>query len=426
VPPLPLLPVLSVWGLSLSGCTPERTGDPLIDIPACPDAECRVEVAVAAWASGPVVGLAALEKVPSPEERLVVARSVLESGQPVPPDFCRLLDAGAQDYCARLTHRPHLFEGPRPTASARSRPAGGPTDPELLPTIALTSAVDGWTASGGCADEPCADETALSAARGGDLEAAGRACLVMDPGKWRSECLFQAAEQGVKSAGGRVYGVAVELCLAAGEFQPHCMAHLVSQLAQRAPPADARGGWDEALAISETIAQVWGARDPALGALTVDRFWAEALYVSYESASRTVGNPADALPAAAAPHIRAALVHRLMRHDRPGGGLDAQVVAAESALAARSGGGMRAPQRRSPAVVRNLWENESAADADIRAVFYMGPARRGVAQSPQADLAICVMESAARMQPMAGHLIDQGRAGTDPVVRWTAKRLSRR
>ena len=59
----------------------------------------------------------------------------------------------------------------------------------------------------------------------------------------------------------------------------------------------------------------------------------------------------------------------------------------------------------------------------MRLTLYQGPAYRVVAEDPQIDMTLCVLEAAARLETVASALLEEGTTHSDPRVRWTAEHL---
>lgn len=391
----------------------------------CADAACQ-EAWLLARRDQPEAIRPALLAVPQPEARIALVQALLDAGVPIPADACATLPAGdAQRYCSRLNDRPHLYEAPRPAAEVSDRI--GPATTELDSVPALESALaDAAPVLGDCAASPdvraCLSEAAHQRAVNGELMDAGARCLGISGKQWRAECLFHAAEAGVRARGSGVYAEATELCVAAAPFRQHCHSHLVSALAEDTPlPSAPAAAWAETIADAERIGSAWEGRDPRLGALAVDRFWSEALHQSYIDAPAT-GLLAE-LPAAALPHLRAAIAWRLVE-TRSFASWPDWVAAAEAAVdaAPEPAAGAPPPRERFPHV-RDLWGRDRGNDAEVPATFYMATARRALAASPGADLRICLLEALAR--DVDGFPFRVAADDADPLVRWTAERLGR-
>jgi len=158
----------------------------------------------------------------------------------------------------------------------------------------------------------------------------------------------------------------------------------------------------------------------------LDRFWAEATSHSVSIAAGVSGDLLEALPAAAAPHVRAAVAYRVLAASTAplslGGAVD--VVAAHLE---RHVGNQEALREDPPSiVVSDLWPVDRKGESHLSAISYLGMSRRTVADDPQTDLRIVVMEAAARIDPPWMGVINAGKLDPDQRVRWTAARLEER
>jgi hypothetical protein len=248
---------------------------------------------------------------------------------------------------------------------------------------------------------------------------------------WANECLFEAAEALWLSEAGELdqrYADATSLCLESGAFRTFCLGHLHMQMARAAPPADASDVslWEVHRAHSERIRRIWKTRgDPDYGALARSHFWSEVLWESVTRARIVVGNAADHTPVDALPHLRAATSFRLLE-DRAldGMSLEEAVAFVATSLEERSTDPVVLAGNPPVRAEQDLWPEDRGDDSQIPALIYLGISRRAVDPDPEIDLAICLLEAAARQTPRRQDLIDQGRAHTHPLVRWTAGRLS--
>ena len=78
--------------------------------------------------------------------------------------------------------------------------------------------------------------------------------------------------------------------------------------------------------------------------------------------------------------------------------------------------GARAPKR-----VVDLWDGRTP-DVDTTVVYLSG-SRRLVSENVQTDLAICLLEAAARTDPVMRALLEEGLEHPSDVVQQTAQRL---
>ena len=419
-----------VW-LWLAAC--HTASQPLPEsIEDCLDPACRE-----AWILHPDHNttqqqVAALTAITDPTERIVVVKKLLDIN-PRRPEICGQLPPGdALQYCKRIQQRPHLSETPPPVSTAQTRPGGGPSNMELGGGIAGGFVVDLTPLEPDCAASAdvraCRSEAALVSADAGRMEEAVRVCLSMEAGRWRGECLFSTAETGLKS--GSTYARSMEVCMAATPYTQQCHSHLISAQAIRSPGATSPASdWVEVVKAATSIETAWAAYDPAMGRLMVDRFWSEAVRLSYLE-QRIVGDPLDHLPLEAAPHIRAAITRRLLEDaPSPQPTLADWVTVAEAALAARS----EAPQapmsirnrRKAKLWVRDRWQEDGEGEDTIPATFYMGSARRPTDPDPAIDLQLCLMEGIAGQSWATHSLFKQVEASETAVVAWSARRLRR-
>ncbi|MFT5685515.1 MAG: hypothetical protein ACI8RZ_006467 [Myxococcota bacterium] len=405
---------------------PERIED-------CLDAACR-EV----WILHPdhrdaAVQVAALQTITQPEERIVLVRKILDLNPQQPQTLCQQLpDGDARQYCARIQHRPHLTEAPPRRSEQTARASGGPSNTEPG-GLSGGGFVEGLTPQeAGCVDvsdeRACRSQDALIQATSGDLGAAARSCLAVEAGRWRGECMFSAAETGLAS--GAPYARTAQLCMAAEPFSQQCHSHLLSAMAIRVPGASSPAiAWKRTINHAEQIAAAWAKIDPGIGALLVDRFWSEAVRLSYLE-QPVVGDPLDHLPPGAAPHVRAAVAWNLVAAAPSAEvSLATWVSRAEAALASRA---EAATTPLTPRVrktmrlwIRDHWETDSPGDGAIPATYYFGSARRPLDADPAIDLQLCLLEALARQPGASTSLFETAAISEVAVIAWSARRLKR-
>ncbi|MBN1336568.1 MAG: hypothetical protein JXB39_11475 [Deltaproteobacteria bacterium] len=428
-----------------------------VDFASCTDAPCIEEAVLAGWGRDPAATAARVAAIEDPVVRLAAVTTLAEAHPGETRALCRALPEGeARRRCDDVNGRLHL--APRPADAARSGSATPASDPLavrgpsmtlLLPSRPLGSVPLPWARVASVdVDCPhpllsnvCGAEAAEEAARLGAWARAIGACRGLEPGPWRDECAFQAAEAALETHGSAAGGEAALLCLESGAFSPSCLAHAAMALGGRAAPAadDAsRGAWNAVLegerAMSERLVPI----DPILARRVSERLWSEATLASYQRAVHLVGNPLDVLPPVAAPHVRAALAWRLWAME----GRRARTLADWQARIDRALGD-RSDQTRpvSEPVPRlrviTLWEVFLPGEAQMPTVLYLGQARRAVAEDPSTDALLCLLEAAARLSlptsPAAAGATGSPDAGLllfaealdhpVPVVRWTAGRL---
>ncbi len=424
--------------LALVACAPQELSD-------CADAACRQEFITARWAGEAASVLPLVEALEDPFERIVVITRLTEAHPGETGSLCGMMRRGAaRGRCERLNLRPHLWTPApkvrldRAAVPLRSALADVPPDPPECPPRHETHA--------------CASGAATLAARHRDArQAAARCRSIADP-RWRAECLFWAAEltarppaaaiPGHASSGEAIpasaipegYARGVELCLLTGDFASDCLLHLSLNLVSDAPPADDAAAWAETASTLDTIAEVWAARDPALGgaaqgAAVVERSWSEALAVAYARADRVGGDLLERSPALAEPHVRASAAARLLAHPPASGegpqDLESWTAALEDALTRRGAEGAPAGPAGEFSGTVDLWLEAP----DREAIPYLGASRRISSSDPTVDAAICVLEAAARSDGLddsaRAALLAAGLQHADEGVRWTAARLSK-
>ncbi|MEC7946323.1 MAG: hypothetical protein VX265_02075, partial [Myxococcota bacterium] len=389
------------------------------------DATCRVESAVSAWARSPQEGAAAMAAVTDPSERMLVARTVMENGHIQGGEVCSFVEnPSTQEYCMRLSHRPHLFEAPRQRLARRFRAAGGPVDTELLPAGVVNSPASSASATAladcgeGEDETACADRKAMEAARAGRAGDIAGLCNAIEAPKLRAECRFAAAEAAVATDGPAAVAEAAPLCLAAGEFLAHCLGHIVTRLAERAPEASAGpGAWHEVIAGSEAMAASLQPFDRALATSAANRVYAEAAALAYARAGAIDGAPFDALPTGAAPAVRASLAWELVRRGELRGVSDldtAVAVLAEAETRRRPG----VPALPSPAevIVRNRWGADDPVSQSFAASWWRGTARRPTHHDPDIDRALSVLEAVADIRGPAAPMLTAAIQHSERVV----------
>lgn len=426
-----------------------RRGPPA-DIAECEDTDCQLAWLSRALEQGPDVAGAGLEKVQDPIARIALISALTEANPGKTGQLCGRMPRGAsRDRCEHINSRPHLWNAAMsaPSELPRTREGTGPAS-SLLPTPPPESSRYTGVQGG---PGPCTQRTDLNAclqaravreARKGNVPKAALACAGMPDEKWRTECMFVAAEALVLERGSQSYGEAVELCAASGGYAANCMSHTLIELADQAPDAaDTRApAWASVVASGEAIRQVWAQRDPSLGALYEARFWAEVTRLAYGQTPVVSGAPLDHLPPQAAPYVRAAAASALTRLSPTTSGLTLETLVSqlEAALAVRA---PSAPDRRRGhwfGAEVDLWPKDEAGDEAMPAMVHLGTSRRTWSDDLRSDLAICVVEAAGRAAVerfLAGDsagmaawdaVVAQGASWPDARVQWTSERLIKR
>jgi hypothetical protein len=171
---------------------------------------------------------------------------------------------------------------------------------------------------------------------------------------------------------------------------------------------------------AESFHESWVEWDSGFADLLVERFWSIAAMGALQSnGAPTSPGP---LPEVALVQLRCAVaLHRLGASEGSRLSLEAwveQITAAMDQLPPP-----RAPGGASRVV--DFWPSDREGDTARAAVVYQDASRRTRGGSEKADLAICVLEAAARVAPRRDALLREGQDHSDGAVRWTAERLIR-
>lgn len=430
-----------VFGL-LMACGGDETPK---TIEACETAQCRQGFILAAWPEDQEKAWAMIEALPLKLEQEAAVSKLLDAHPAEVEVLCNTYGSEATLHrCKRVKERSHLFNRlppPRPTVG---RLGGGPANSRLYPSIRRVSPY--WdveadtTACQGEADvNGCLWLRAQLQAEQGAPQAAVALCHAVPldgepPPRWRSECLFLAAERMVEGGHHERYGDAVDLCMTAQLYRPNCLAHLLQSLSRVAPKANfaAPEGWANIQTMATSVRAAW--QNDAVREVMVSRLWSEATGHAYVDVEAVTGDPLDYVPQNAVPHVRAAAAWRLMELEGRGeADLDAWVDRLEAALKQRAG---RSPEevddlekeKNLLPVFRGkdeLWPRDRGDDGKRPAELYLGTARRTTSPDARTDLALVILEGAARMQPPWGELLKEGQTHAAEPVRWTAARLIR-
>ncbi len=423
-----------IGALALLAVIACRSGSPG-DIADCGDADCRQEWILATWEGDRAAAVEAVRALKEPIERLTVVAELGERHPGETQALCAGLPPGpSHERCQRMNDRPHLWKESSPVAPADPRAAPGPATNQLTPAAGIISSFTDVPAMDSVCDgsadrRACIEERARAAARSGAGRRVARLCGEFEPGRWRWECTFTATEAGLVARGRGFYAQSTDLCLLTGDFRSRCLAHGLIRLARPVPPAsdgEARH-WVNLVASADAVRRSWEPRDPALGAVLVQRFWSEVTAAAWGTAPEVVGNALDVLPAEAVPHARAAAAARLLALSDPrsrdlAGWVTALGMALEARAETAQGGAATSPF----AGAFDLWPVDRGDEGEIPAAVYRGTSRRALSEDRDTDLAICVLEAAARLRPPAMALLDEGEAHPEPRVRWTASRLKER
>lgn len=383
------------------------------------------------WSRDPKASVEQLMAIGDPITRMGVLETLLLDHPEITTDFCPRLPPGPERVrCSRVVQRPHLWT-PRQPARPTKRPASGPSRTYILPEQFPDPFQDVSPRPPKICDEGpdpfgCQLHKASEAAKRKEGELAAAICRVREDGKWRQECFFHAAEHRLRLDNPEGYGAAVDLCAGSGSFGSDCLLHLHGIFKLNVTPTATSGPerWEQATADIDQALKRW-ADQPAFAAWVRDLLWSHVLRRVYLRSEQVVGNPLDHLPADLAPHVRAAAAFRLMRDTDPEQPLSlaAWQVKLTETLARRAPRG-EAWVKTGKVDHVDMWERDGPGDETIPAVFFLGFSRRATDPDPEIDGLIALLEAAARQEVVLKGVLADGRSHPEPIVRWTANRLS--
>lgn len=265
---------------------------------------------------------------------------------------------------------------------------------------------------------------AKSQAESGPIEDVAQACAQLRGGeRWRHDCFFFAAQRRIQRLGRAGLADAYALCGASGDYRGVCVVELIDGLAAVSPPSDVSDPltWAPVLMRAHDLRAL--VDDARLRAVLLDRFWSRVALHSVYGARGLSGDAMDITPRAAHPHFRAALAHRVVESAESDLSLiDAQRLI-NTVMARRISGSGAALSGLELPEVSDLWPADGHGESHIAAISHMGVSRRTVANDPTTDVAICVLEAAARTSPPRESLLRASTQHSDQRVRWTAARL---
>jgi hypothetical protein len=275
----------------------------------------------------------------------------------------------------------------------------------------------------------CLWHLAKTAAKQGRAELAAGLCLAIPIDEesghsWRSECLFGSAEMITQTKGSAGYRDGVALCAAAVLFRYNCLDHLLTILTVRAPAANqaAPRSWAEISRSAGEVSAVW--REDSLHDEVMSGFWSLALAFSLSITPEVSGDVLDVVPEQARPHVHAAAAVRMMELEDPSSrNLKGWVDALEAALKKRIRAAPSFEKPKAKPRVGQIWQRRKAKWAGIPTEVYMKEARRVVSSDFRSDLAIVLLEAAARSEPTPHALILEGIDHPGPLVQFTANEI---
>jgi len=177
------------------------------------------------------------------------------------------------------------------------------------------------------------------------------------------------------------------------------------------------------LAAAANIHSHWAAQDPRFAEVVLQRFHAWAIFQAYSQADAPSGDPLDLLPEALHPHIRAEVAaHVVAAAPVPLPDLESLATQVKSALERRDE--VRETTRKAPKFLEIVdhWPADREQDGSIDALIYRGPSRRALAQDPQRDLQLCIVEAVGR-NPAGRQWLEGYANHSDALIRWTVERI---
>lgn len=388
---------------------------------------------------GPEAVLRHLRALEDPAQQELALAYLLQERPDAAEVVCRELQAPhLQRTCDARVGRVHLWTKAVTHEVAEGENVAGPLTHQLVADDSLASAYAEVRGDvGRCSDvavqDACLGLAGPELAREGDADEAASRCAAIAGTRHRSECFFASAEALVGEGEADRVEDASQLCLAAGEFRTRCFAHLLLSASSAVPAADEvdpdEARWEAIAEYIEAIARWWRPHDAEAAVIAEQRAWAGVTLQSIQQARVLTGDLLDRLPEEHHGHVRAAAAWKLLnegqatRHD-----LDGWVAQLEADLARRATGTASdgSGARRPPSVgTDNLWPPSIPGPAGMTATLYLANSRRLLARDPTVDLAICVVEAAARLPADQGALILlQAASSPHAEVAWTATRLS--
>ncbi len=371
--------------------------DPVAQLAACQDGPCARAAVQSAWDADPDACWALVTGTTDELVRAALVAAIAAERPGALEGRCDALPrGGSQERCTRLTRRPHLSRQhkgvARPTKPVQ-RQAPGPASGAL------------------------------------PLPATPRVVTPQDcRGLPDSECAFIGAERAILAHGLPALEESLGLC-ARSEHGPDCVEHVLELAIPGVPPADAVGPQDleAATAAVARFRQAAGSDDVA--ALYEGWFWSVWTTTAFARAENLRGELLEALPATARPHVRFALVWRLLQDDPVTSGFDlATLTARAEALLAQHQplpevGGSLAPA--TIVQTRHSWNGSRDGEPSISAAWCMGSTRRAAHPDPALDLRLAVLEALARqpMAPPAQEFLALAGSEELEILRWTGARL---
>lgn len=404
-----------------------------LDPDLCEGSDCEPEQ----WMTNPEITADARVQILSQMDDSIEKIRLISKQVDHSPDqaaaYCGLLPRGmSRERCLHIRDRTHLWVSLGETTEVGARAGPGPTHSVLRTVdVPFSDWIHVRAKPGSFRGEVDVHgqvwATAMNAVFRGEVSEVGPACAAVPSGpQWRYDCFFSAAEAHVARWGRAHIKDTLSMCGAAGSFRGLCVTSVIRELAQQSPPSGVGDpvSWAPILMSAHDLrdaTETWGVQEDIL-----DRFWSETVLHSVSIAAGVSGDLIEALPAAAAPHVRAAVAYRVLS----GSSSPLSLSGAVDVVAAHLGrhlGNQEALREDPPTVVvSDLWPVDRKGESHLSAISYLGQSRRTVADDPETDLRIVVIEAAARLEPPWLEVISAGKMDSDQRVRWTAARLEER
>ena len=375
-----------------------------------------------------------LDQLQDSVERIALISAQIDREPQSADLYCGLLPRGiSRSRCLHVVERPHLWTDLQESTDVAARAGPGPTHSKLR---AVDIPLSEWIHSRAELDVFGAEvdvhaqawSSALGGVYRGQLEKVGSSCASVPSGpRWRYDCFYSAAQAYISRWGRAGLKDAIGMCGASGAYRGQCVTAVIRQLALRSPSSDVADpvSWAPVMMAAHDLrdaAVTMGIQDDIL-----DRFWAETALNSVYKAQDVSGDLLDALPQAAAPHVRSAVAYRILSSSSVPLTMAVAIDTVSAHLNRRVDGSKGVGEGVSlMPVVSDLWPVDRKGEAHLSAISYLGSSRRTVAADPDTDVKIAVMEAAARLSPPWAALIATGTVDVDQRVRWTAARLEER
>jgi hypothetical protein len=396
----------------------------------CFDAACREEIILEAHDGSPTEVPGHLAALSDDLERIAVISALVDHDPEGAQVYCSLIPRGiSRRRCEHVAQRSHLWT-PTPTAEpAHSRAGPGPVRSVWLATdVPPSELIHTRGVKGGLTQEVDSHATAwgraIAAASSGAPEVAAKACSsIMAGQRWRYDCFFSTAVAYVQAWDRAHLDDTLALCGASGDYRGLCLAAVIDELAGRSPGSDVGDPLDWAPVMMRAHDLRLALADTPLALDAMDRFWSLVAAHSTAKATAMSGDALDALPAAAAPHVRAAIAAKVLGAAETPLDLGAAVQLVSTVLSRRAMAEAFPKSAISRAPVADLWPSDRRGESHLAAVSYLGASRRTVAADPGVDTMLVVLEAAARLEPPWASMLNRAKTDRDQRVRWTAVRL---